>query len=92
MIDTQALVLDNLRRAAQELSECKSHLKAVSKAALLLKRLNDLQLEERSELARVNEELAIFMQLHSKDLREVMTHPRRKEMETIVDQIKEIEA
>lgn len=91
MIDTQALVLDNLRRAAQELSGCKSNLKAVCKLARLLKRLNELQIDERSELARVNEEHAIFMQLHFKDLREVMTHPRREDMAKIVDQIKEIE-
>lgn len=91
MIDTQALILDNLRQAAKELPECKSHLKAVCKLARLLKRLNELQIDERSELARVNEEHAIFMQLHFKDLREVMSHPRRKEMATIVDQIKEIE-
>ena len=92
MTDTQALVLDNLRSAAKELPECKSHLKAVSTAALLLKRLNDLQLEERNELARVNEEHAVYMQLHFKDLRKVMTHPRRKEMEKIVKQIMEVEA
>lgn len=90
MIDTQTFVLDNLRSAAKELPECKSHLKAVSKLALLLKRLNELQIEERTELSRVNEELAVYMQLHFKDLREVMTHPRRKEMEKIVKQIKEI--
>ena len=90
MIDTQALVLDNLRRAATELPECKSHLKAVSKAALLLKRLNDLQLEERGELARVNEEHAVYMQLHFKDLTEAMTHPRRREMAEIIDKMGEI--
>lgn len=90
MTDTQTLVLDNLRSAAKELPECKSHLKAVSKLARLLKRLNELQIEERTELSRVNEELAVYMQLHFKDLREVMTHPRRKEMEMIVGQIKEI--
>lgn len=91
MTDTQALVLDNLRSAAKELPECKSNLKAVCKLARLLKRLNELQIDERNELARVNEEHAIFMQLHFKDLREVMTHPRREDMAKIVDQIKEIE-
>lgn len=90
MTDIQALVLDNLRAAAKELPVCKSNLKAVSKLARLLKRLNELQIEERSELARVNEEHAVFMQLHFKDLREVMTHPRRSEIAKIVNQIKEI--
>lgn len=92
MTDTQSLVLDNLRFAAKELPVCKSYLKAASKVALLLKRLNELQIDERKELSRVNEEHAIFMQLHFKDLRELMTHPRRKEIEAIVKQIKEIEA
>jgi len=92
MIDTQTLVLDNLRFAAKELPVCKSYLKAASKLALLLKRLNELLLDEQTELARVNEEHAIFMALHFKDLREVMTHPRRAEMATIVEQIGDIEA
>lgn len=91
MIDTQALILDSLRQAAKELPECKAYLKAVSKAALLLKRLSALQLEESKELARINEEHAIFMQLHFQDLREVMTHQRREEMGKIMDQITEIE-
>ena len=90
MTDTQAVVLDNLRAAAKELPECKSHLKAVCKLTRLMKRLNELQIDERSELARVNEEHAIFMQLHFKDLREVMTHPRRAEMSSIVEQIGEV--
>lgn len=92
MTDTQSLVLDNLRSAAKELPECKAHLKAVCKLALLLKRLNDLQIEERTELARVNEELAVYMKFHFRDLRKVMTHPRRKEMEQIVKQIMEVES
>ena len=90
MIDTQAVVLDNLRLAAKELPVCKSHLKAVCKLARLMKRLNELQIEERRELARVNEEHATFMQLHFKDLREVMTHPRHAEMASIVEQIGEM--
>lgn len=90
MIDTQALVLDNLRFAAKELPVFKSHLKAVSKFARLLKRLNDLQIEETRELIRINDEHATFMQLHFKDLREVMTHPRRAEIASIVEQIGEM--
>jgi hypothetical protein len=90
MIDTQAVVLDNLRFAAKELPVCKSHLKAVCKLARLMKRLNELQIEETQELLRINDEHATFMQLHFKDLREVMAHPRRAEMSSIVDQIGEV--
>jgi len=90
MIDTQAVVLDNLRFAAKELPLCKSHLKSVCKLARLLKRLNELQIEETQELLRINDEHATFMQLHFKDLREVMTHPRREEMASIVKQIGEV--
>jgi len=90
MIDTQAVILDNLRFAAKELPACRSHPKAVSKFARLLKRLNDLQIEETQELLRINDEHATFMQLHFKELGEVMTHPRRAEMASIVDQIGEI--
>jgi hypothetical protein len=90
MIDTQSLVLDNLRFAAKELPVCRSHLKAVSKFARLLKRRNDLQIEETQELIRINDEHATFMQLHFKELGEVMTHPRRAEMASIVEQIGEI--
>jgi hypothetical protein len=92
MIDTQAVVLDNLRFAAKELPVCQSHLKAVCKLARLMKRLNELQIDETRELIRISEEHATFMHLHFKDLREVMTHPRRAEMSSIVDQIGEIEA
>jgi hypothetical protein len=90
MIDTQAVVIDNLRFAAKELPVCKSHLKAVSKFARLLKRLNDLQIEETQELLRINDEHATFMQLHFKELGEVMTHPRREEMASIAKQIGEV--
>jgi hypothetical protein len=89
MIDTQSLVLDNLRFAAKELPVCKSHLKSVCKLARLMKRLNELQIEETQELLRINDEHATFMQLHFKDLREVMTHPRRAEMASLVKQIGE---
>ena len=90
MIDTQSLILDNLRAAAKELPECKSHLKAVSKLARLMKQAIALHLEETRELIRINEEHAIFMTLHFKDLKEVMTHPRRREMAEIIERMGEI--
>jgi len=90
MIDAQAVVLDNLRFAAKELPLCKSHLKSVCKLARLMKRLNKLQLDETRELIRITDEHATFMQLHFKELGEVMTHPRRAEMASIVEQIGEV--
>jgi hypothetical protein len=91
MIDTQALVLDNLRAAAKELPECKAHLVAVSTLARLMKRAIEIHLEETRELVRINEEHGKFIELHFKDLSEVMTHPRRREMAEIMDKIGEIE-
>jgi hypothetical protein len=90
MIDTQSLVLDTLRAAAKELPECKAHLIAVSKLARLMKRAIQLHIDETRELIRINEEHAIFMTLHFRDLREVMTHPRRREMAEIIDKMGEI--
>ena len=90
MIDTQDLVLDNLRAAAKELSECKAHLRAVSKLARLMKRAIEIHIEETRELIRINDEHAVYMQLHFKDLTEVMTHPRRREMAEIIDKMGEI--
>lgn len=90
MIDTQALVLANLRAAAAELPECKAHLRAVSKLARLMKRAIEIHIEETRELIRINDEHAVYMQLHFKDLTEVMTHPRRREMAEIIDKMGEI--
>jgi len=90
MTDTQSLVLDNLRAAAKELPECKAHLVAVSTLARLMKQAIEIHLEETRELIRINEEHAIFMHLHFKDLTEVMTHPRRREMAEIIEKIGEI--
>lgn len=90
MIDTQSLVLDNLRAAAKALPECKSHLIAVSKLARLMKRAIQLHIDETRELVRINDEHATFIQLHFKDLSEVMTHPRRREMAEIIERMGEI--
>ena len=72
MIDTQALVLDNLRSAAKELPECKAHLRAVPKLARLMKRAIQLHIDETRELVRINDEHSTFMQLHFKNLTEII--------------------
>jgi hypothetical protein len=90
MIDTQALVLDNLRAAAKELPVCKSHLKSVCELERLMSRLNELQAEDIQELLSINEEHATFMQLHLKKIGEFATNPRRVEIASIVKQIGEI--
>jgi uncharacterized protein YpiB (UPF0302 family) len=55
-----------------------------------MKRAIQIHIDETRELIRINEEHGIFMQLHFKELAEVMTHHRRREMAEIIDKIGEM--
>ena len=90
MTDTFFVVMESLREAAKELPALKDRVEKLTATIDRFERLQVLQAEEARELGRILEEHAHFMKLHFNDLREVLTHPRRQEVDRIIVELKEM--